>query len=46
MTLSCNLPVIHKPAGDASQIYELGLRYYTLGLIYANAPNPLQPLVR
>ena len=34
-------PYIHKPAGDALQIYELGLRYYTLGLIYANAPNPL-----
>ena len=34
-------PYIHKPAGNALQIYELGLRYYTLGLIYANAPNPL-----
>ena len=34
-------PYIHKPAGNAPQIYELGLRYYTFGLIYANAPNPL-----
>jgi hypothetical protein len=34
-------PYIHKPAASALQIYELGLRYYTLGLIHANAPNPL-----
>lgn len=34
-------PYIHKPAGKALQIYELGLRYYTLGLLYAQSPNPL-----
>ena len=34
-------PYIHKPAREGLQIYELGLRYYTLGLLHAKAPNPL-----
>jgi hypothetical protein len=35
---TCVLPYAHRPASEALQIYELGLRHYALGLASAGSP--------